>query len=328
MGDFRFEGHRIVYDEYGEGDRVIVLIHGLLMNSSMFERLGPALAERGNRVVCINLLGHGPSGGPHELPYYSMSSFADQVAALLDHLGLEEAVIGGTSLGANVSLEFASRTPERARALFMEMPVLENALLAVAVIFTPIMALLQLGGPLLRLTAIATRSVPRSNYYLDLLLDFVRRDPSRSADVLQGLLLGRTAPIPKERQQMENPALVIGHPSDPLHPFSDADMVVREMPNARLVDANSILEWRISPVRLDGELADFLDQVWDKPKAGKSSGGQSKAKKRGKSGAASKSGSNSGSGRKPKGGSKKAASSNSKPRSAARSRNRSGSGSR
>jgi pimeloyl-ACP methyl ester carboxylesterase len=164
-----------------------------------------------------------------------------------------------------VSLEFASRTPERARGLFMEMPVLENALLAVAVIFTPIMVMLQLGGPVLRMIAMATRSVPRTNYFVDMLLDFVRRDPSRSADVLQGLLLGRTAPIPEERKQIENPALVIGHPADPLHPFSDADMVVREMPKARLVDANSIIEWRISPTRLDDELAAFLDEVWKKP---------------------------------------------------------------
>jgi pimeloyl-ACP methyl ester carboxylesterase len=265
MGEFRFEGHKITYDEYGEGDRVLVLIHGLLMNSSMFERLGPALAARGNRVICVNLLGHGQSGGPHELPYYSMSSFADQVVALLDHLEVEQAAIGGTSLGANVSLEFAARTPERARALFMEMPVLENALLAVAVIFTPIMVVLQLGGPVLRMIAMATRNVPRSNYFVDIALDFVRRDPSRSADVLQGLLLGRSAPLPQERKQMQVPALVIGHPNDPLHPFSDADMVVHEMPDARLVDANSILEWRISPNRLDGELADFLDEVWKKP---------------------------------------------------------------
>src|SRR6266511_2549077 len=127
MAEFDFEGHTITYDEYGDGDRVLVLIHGLLMNSHMFERLGPEMARRGNRAVCINLLGHGPSDAPEELPYYSMSSFADQVAALLDDLEVEQAVVGGTSLGANVSLEFAARTPERARALFMEMPVLENA---------------------------------------------------------------------------------------------------------------------------------------------------------------------------------------------------------
>jgi pimeloyl-ACP methyl ester carboxylesterase len=267
MPQFRFEGHKIAYDEYGErrrqgDDHLLVLIHGLLMNSRMFERLGPEMAERGNRVVCINLLGHGTSDAPQELPYYSMSSFADQVTALLDHLEVEQGVIGGTSLGANVSLELAARTPERARGLFIEMPVLENALLAVAVIFTPIMAALQLGGPALRLLAGAANQVPRTNYLVDIALDWVRRDPARSADVLQGLLLGRSAPLPKERRALDHPALVIGHPADPLHPFSDADMLVEEMPNARLVDANSILEWRIKPERLDDELAAFLDEVW------------------------------------------------------------------
>jgi pimeloyl-ACP methyl ester carboxylesterase len=265
MGEFSFEGHRIAYDQYGKGDRLLVLIHGLLMNSRMFERLGPEMAARGNSVVCVNLLGHGTSDAPPELPYYSMSSFADQITALLDHLDTEQAVVGGTSLGANVCLEFAARTPERGRALFIEMPVLESALLAVAVIFTPIMAALQLAAPVLRLAAGAAKRVPRTNYLVDIGLDWVRRDPERSADVLQGLLLGRTAPLPQERRALEHPALVIGHPSDPLHPFSDADMLVEEMPNARLVDANSILEWRINPDRLDAELASFLDEVWAEP---------------------------------------------------------------
>ena len=61
---------------------------------------------------------------------------------------------------------------------------------------------------------------------------------------------------------------MIGHPNDPLHPFSDAGMLVEEMPNARLVDANSIFEWRFSPGRLDDELARFLDQVFAQPDQG------------------------------------------------------------
>jgi hypothetical protein len=61
---------------------------------------------------------------------------------------------------------------------------------------------------------------------------------------------------------MTQPTLVIGHHADPLHPFSDSGMLAEELPNARLIEANSILEWRISPDRLDGELAQFLDDVW------------------------------------------------------------------
>ena len=261
-GSFDYEGHRITYDEYGSGDRVLVLVHGLLMNSRMYERLGPSIAEHGNRVICLNLLGHGPSDGPDELGYYSMTAFADQAEGLLDHIGVEQAVVGGTSLGANVSLEFATRHPERARALFMEMPVLEDALVAVAVIFTPIMLTLQLGGSFLRLMAGIARRVPRTHYLIDIVLDWARRDPERSANVLRGLLLGRSAPIAEQRRAIVHPTLVVGHPSDPLHPFSDSDTLVGELPNARLVDADSILEWRTRPERLNEELAAFLEDVW------------------------------------------------------------------
>ena len=80
--------------------------------------------------------------------------------------------------------------------------------------------------------------------------------------MLEGVLFGGAAPPREERQRIDHPALVIGHPNDPLHPFSDADMLVEEMPNARLVDANSILEWRLSPSRLNDELAGFLDHVY------------------------------------------------------------------
>src|SRR3954470_8189924 len=139
MGEFLYEGHRIEYDTYGEGERVLVLVHGLLMNRRMFERLGPTLAREGNRVICVDLLGHGRSDRPEDLRLYSMPLFARQVVALLDHLALDSAIVGGTSLGANVALELATHDPERALGLFLEMPVLDNALSAVAGTFTPVM---------------------------------------------------------------------------------------------------------------------------------------------------------------------------------------------
>src|SRR3954453_18787098 len=104
-GSFRYGEHRIAYEVEGEGDRVLVLIHGLLMNRRMYDRLAPEMASRGNRVVTVDLLGHGDSDKPTDMRIYSMSSFAKQVAALVDHLDLRSPVVGGTSLGANVSLE-------------------------------------------------------------------------------------------------------------------------------------------------------------------------------------------------------------------------------
>jgi pimeloyl-ACP methyl ester carboxylesterase len=263
MPEFDYNGHRISYDEYGAGERPLILVHGLLMNRRMFDRLGPAMAERGNRVIAVDLLGHGRSERPTEMSQYSMTFFARQVEALLDRLDLEDAVIGGTSLGANVTLELAYLEPKRVKGMMIEMPVLDNALLAAAVIFTPIMIGLRFGEPLLKVVAAGARRIPRSNPLLDIGLDWFRQDPVASEAILEGLFLGSSAPHHQFRVQMEQPALVIGHHADPLHPFSDAGMLAEELPHARLIEANSILEWRITPKRLDGELADFLDGVWE-----------------------------------------------------------------
>jgi pimeloyl-ACP methyl ester carboxylesterase len=262
MGEFTYEGYRLSYDEYGAGNRPVVLIHGLLMNRRMFQRLGPILAEHGNRVIALDLLGHGRSDRPEDLQRYSMPLFAYQVNALLDHLELEAAVVGGTSLGANVSLEMAVRFPQRVRALFIEMPVLDNALGAVAAIFAPIMIGLRFGRPAFEALSRATSQIPRSNFILDLGLDVLRQRPGPSLSVLEGLMLGETCPRSAERRGIEHPALIVGHPNDPLHPFGDAGMLAGELANARKIDADSILEWRLQPDRLNTALADFLDEVW------------------------------------------------------------------
>ncbi len=274
MPEFDYNGHRISYDDYGAGERPLILIHGLLMNRRMFDRLGPEMAARGNRVITVDLLGHGRSDRPSDMSQYSMTFFARQVEALLDHLDLKRAVIGGTSLGANVTLELAYLEPKRVKAMMVEMPVLDNALLAAAVIFTPIMVGLRFGEPVLRLLAAGARRIPRTSQLLDIGLDWIRQDPAPSEAVLEGLFLGSSAPHHQYRVQMKQPTLVIGHHADPLHPFSDAGMLAEELPNSRLIEANSILEWRISPKRLDGELSRFLDEVWEgKPPAHRAAAG-------------------------------------------------------
>lgn len=262
MPSFDYEGHQIHYADYGSGDRPIVLIHGLLMNNHMFDRLAPEIAARGNRVIAIDLLGHGRSDRPAAMTNYSILFFSQQIIALLDHLRIKKAVIGGTSLGANVTLETAYQAPERVKGMLIEMAVLDNALLAVGVIFTPILLGLRFGAPVLKALAGVTSRIPRTNFLLDIGLDFMRQEPAPSAAVLEGLFSSGSAPHHNLRVQMEKPALVIGHHADPLHPFSDSGMLAKELPNARLVEATSILEWRIRPHRLDDELADFLDDVW------------------------------------------------------------------
>ena len=193
-----------------------------------------------------------------------MSTFGEQVVALLDHLEVDEAVIGGTSLGANTALEVLSLAPERVRGAIIEMPVLDNALMGCAIAFTPLMVALTFGEPVMRGVGAVARAIPtnRGPFLADVALDASARIPAPSAAVLHGLFFGRVAPHRTERRTFQAPALVIGHRRDPVHPFSDSGMLVDEMPNARLLEADSLIELRISPERLTGEIAEFLDECW------------------------------------------------------------------
>ena len=104
---------RLEYTEYGARRPLGRAAARQLMPRRMHQPLARALAAEGLHVVTLDLLGHGRSDRPADPLVYSMTSFAEQVVALLDHLGAEQAVIGGMSLGANVSLEFAAPAPER-----------------------------------------------------------------------------------------------------------------------------------------------------------------------------------------------------------------------
>jgi pimeloyl-ACP methyl ester carboxylesterase len=265
---FEHDGFELAYETYGEGPRVVVLLHGLLFSKRMHGELAQALAARGHRVIALDLLGHGASDRPRDMWRYSMSEFGREVVALLDHLEIPQAVVMGTSLGANTTLEVASLAPERLRGMVVEMPVLDHALLGCAVAFTPLMLGLTFGAPAARALARAARLLPSRSlpWQAGILVDWVAQDPEPSAAVIQGLFFGRTAPPREERRTFTTPTLVIGHRFDAIHPFSDAGMLADELPNGRLLQAYSLVELRIAPERLTNEIAAFLDECW-KPTA-------------------------------------------------------------
>jgi pimeloyl-ACP methyl ester carboxylesterase len=301
MPFFKHEGQRLAYTELGGGpaavtdegvrgrtapsaprDRPLILLHGLLLSQEMHRPLAEDLAARGNRVITMDLLGHGKSDRPRDMWRYSMPTFGRQVVALLDHLEIEQAAVMGTSLGANAALEVAAGAAERLRGLVIEMPVLDNGLLASALSFTPLLVALTFGEPVMKLLARATRAVPRRvlPHYGNVLLDVVRQEPGPGGALLQGLFFGRVAPPRSERSTFATPTLVLGHGRDPVHPFSDAGMLAKEMPNARLLEANSLIELRVQPERLTNEIAGFLDEVWSAKRVrGKGSARRAKPKR-------------------------------------------------
>jgi pimeloyl-ACP methyl ester carboxylesterase len=259
-----FAGQRLAYTVYGEGTRPVVLLPGLLLSQKMQRPLARSLAKRGNRVITLDPLGHGASDRPRQMWRYSIAEFAKQTLALLDHLELDRAVVGGTSLGANITLELAAAAPERLRGMIIEMPVLDHAIPACGAAFTPMLFGLTFGEPVMRVAAAGARVLQRRRWplLLELGIDWLAQDPGPSGAVLQGILFGRTAPDHWVRQSIEVPGLVIGHPRDPVHPFSDADMLAAELPHGRLIDANSIVELRTRPKRLTAKIADFVEDCY------------------------------------------------------------------
>jgi len=262
---FRCGGHELVYDDYGDPgtDEVLVYIHGLLLDSEINRGIARALSDHGHRVVLVDLLGHGRSEKPTHASEYRIDTYTDQVVALLDELELPAAVLGGMSLGANVSLFSASRRPDRVRGLVLEMPVLEWAVPSAALLFAPMVLAVHYGRPLAaRLSSLIARVPPTPISALNSFLHAASLPPDSMAALLHGILVGPVAPTIEERNAIEVPALILAHRNDLLHPFDDATNLAGQLPNARLERARSPVELRLRPERLTDVIAAFLDDVW------------------------------------------------------------------
>src|SRR5437899_10786309 len=97
MPSFKFDRQRIAYSEFGGGPaavtpaggrgrtaasapagaRPLILIHGLLLSQRMHWPLAEDLAAYGNRVITVDLLGHGESDRPRDMTRYSMQLFGE-----------------------------------------------------------------------------------------------------------------------------------------------------------------------------------------------------------------------------------------------------------
>ncbi|MBO0825488.1 MAG: alpha/beta fold hydrolase [Actinobacteria bacterium] len=255
--------YQLNYEVYGSGDRVLVWLHGILLDANLSRGLARSLAARGNRVVLLDLLGHGRSEKPRHSSAHRMDLYADQVVCLLDELGVDQVALGGVSLGTNVSLLTAVRAPERVRGLVLEMPVLESAAPAAALTFVPLMLQVRYARTALRLVSRVVSRLPSSGIGpLDSVLSAVGSDPEEIAAVLHGMLLGPIAPTAEQRQAITVPALVLGHGIDLIHSFADAKRLARQLPDARLIRTRTFAELWVRPARLTAEIAGFLDRVW------------------------------------------------------------------
>lgn len=106
------------YDDLGPSDGIpVVLIHGHPFNRTLWAPQVEALRGAGYWVITPDLRGYGESSVTPGKVF--LSDFADDIAALLDHLSIERAVVGGVSMGGQISMEFCRRHRGRVRALVL-----------------------------------------------------------------------------------------------------------------------------------------------------------------------------------------------------------------
>ena len=106
-------GLNLYYETHGTG-RPLVLLHGGLGSGEMFAPIMPQLAEH-HQVIAADLQGHGRTADI-DRPL-DIRLMADDIAALIDHLGLERPDVVGYSLGGGVALQTAARHPASVRRL-------------------------------------------------------------------------------------------------------------------------------------------------------------------------------------------------------------------
>ncbi|HEX2048157.1 MAG TPA: alpha/beta fold hydrolase [Acidimicrobiales bacterium] len=112
------DGVRLHYADAGSGEPALVLLHAFPLHSGMWApQLEHLSAER--RVLAPDLLGFGASDAPETMFRYTMAGYADLVAGLLDHLGLERVVLGGLSMGGYVAFAFLREYAERVAGLIL-----------------------------------------------------------------------------------------------------------------------------------------------------------------------------------------------------------------
>jgi len=107
-------GAELDYELLGAGDKRIALIHSLALDREVWRPVAERLSPRAS-VLLLDCRGHGRSSKP--AGDYSVELFADDVAALLDAIGWQSAVVAGASMGGNVSIAFAAKYPDRLAGL-------------------------------------------------------------------------------------------------------------------------------------------------------------------------------------------------------------------
>jgi pimeloyl-ACP methyl ester carboxylesterase len=117
MKKVSLNGIDLAFEEMGSGSRVLLLVHGHPFDRTMWRPQLEPIARLGWRLVAPDLRGYGASGSAGDKT--TLDVFAHDLVALLDHLGIDGAVVAGLSMGGQIVMELCRQYPERVKGILL-----------------------------------------------------------------------------------------------------------------------------------------------------------------------------------------------------------------
>ena len=231
------DGLKIAAETFGAG-APLVFAHGLTGNRQAIRRQFESLADR-YRIVIFDQRGHCDSSPVIDPALYDPSRMADDMRAVLDHLKIDRAIIGGESMGAATALLFALKYPQRVEKLLLTAPAFGDS-------FNPSRQGLQEMG----------ENVKRLGIEEFLIFNAAERQrlglkwPADVAEIVANLLRSHDAASLatalcavadwhlfadfSDVAKLKCPTCILAWENDPLHPFDLARRLAATLPNAQL----------------------------------------------------------------------------------------------
>jgi pimeloyl-ACP methyl ester carboxylesterase len=263
MSAFTRDGLSFRYRDEGSG-LPFVFQHGL--GGDLNQPFGLYQPAAGVRLIGMDMRGHGETRPLGDIAKLTIATLADDLVGLLDHLGIDQAVVGGISLGAAVAVSAALRYPERVRGLVLVRPAwIDDPLPANVRCYATIARLLRELGPVEGLARFRAtrefRQMERESPDCARSLAGQFEAPRALESVARLERLASDSPCPHRGLygKILIPVLILANRRDPIHPWELADELAGLMEFAELREVTSkseSVDRHAAQVR--GAIDDFL----------------------------------------------------------------------
>jgi pimeloyl-ACP methyl ester carboxylesterase len=240
MLSFDHDGICVRYQDEGDG-LPFVFQHGL--GGDLSQPFGVYRPAAGVRLIGFDFRGHGETRPLGDVAKLTIADLADDLVALLDHLKIERAVIGGISLGSAVAVNTALRHPKRVIGLVLSRPAwIDKPLPENVKLYSMIAGLLQSVGAkegleqFRRTTEFQAMEGKSPDCAKSLEGQFQQPRAEECTARLAKLIVDTPCPDRSMYRAIDVPTLVLGNHQDPIHPWELAEALAGLIPGAKLCE--------------------------------------------------------------------------------------------